>query len=89
MIGCSCSCLRSKECDNKFRNIIIQRLCYYHDYVFVLHIKKQLDYAKRMVIVWDRCTYMSDSFKAHAREDRDFIYNQRPICNFISFAGYI
>ena len=36
--------------------------------MFVLYLKKQLDYVKRVDIVWD--TYMSDSLKSHAREDR-------------------
>ena len=88
LMGCSCPCLRSKECDNKFRNIFIG-CADYHDYVLVSYLKKQLDYVKRKDIVWDTCTYMSDSRKAHAKEDRYFIYNQKPTCSLISLTGYI
>ena len=90
MMGCSCSYLRSKEYDNKCRNKF-RDYANYHDYVFVPYLNKQLDYVKRIGIIWDtrRPTYMSDSLKAHAREDSDFIYNQRPKCSLISLTGYI
>ena len=71
MMGCSCSCFRSKDCDNKFRNIF-RDYANYHDHVYVPYLRKQLDYVKRMDIVWDT---LSDSLKAHARENRYFFYN--------------
>ena len=89
-MGWSCSYLRSKEYDNKCRNTF-RDYANYHDYVFVPYLNKQLDYVKSIGIIWDTCrpTYMSDSLKAHAREDRDFISNQRPKCSLISLTGYI
>ena len=88
MMGCSCSCLRFKDCDNKFRNIF-RDYANYHECVYVPYLKKQLDYVKMMDIVWDTCTYMSDSLKAHARENIYFIYNQRPKCSLITLTEYI